>query len=154
MDSNKEIKRKLNLYECFEEYQKGETLTGQNKIYCNNCNKQCEATTLDEIYKAPNILIIIINRGKGNVFKCDIDFPMELNIGKYVKNDNSPKDYNLIGVISHLGESSQDGHFIAMCKHFDGCWYLFNDAIVSQKSEKDIYMGVPYILFYQNKDLN
>ena len=152
---NNNIQRKLNLYQCFSEYQKAEILTGQNKIYCNKCKQNSNAFTQDEIYKAPNVLILIINRGKGNTFKCDLDFPTTLDISSYVKNKNiSPKIYNLIGVISHLGDSSMDGHFIAMCKHFDGNWYLFNDSIVAQISDNEITRkGIPYILFYQNKDL-
>ena len=152
---NNNIQRKLNLYQCFSEYQKAEILTGQNMIYCNKCKQNSNAFTQDEIYKASNVLILIINRGKGNTFKCDLDFPMTLDISNFVKNKNiSPKIYDLIGVISHLGDSSMDGHFIAMCKHFDGNWYLFNDSIVAQISENEITRkGIPYILFYQNKDL-
>ena len=30
--------------------------------------------TKNELYKAPNILILILNRGRGNYFKCDLDF--------------------------------------------------------------------------------
>ena len=36
--------------------------------------------------------------------------------------NDSPKKYNLIGVISHLGQSSKEGHFIAICKHFNDNW--------------------------------
>ena len=145
--------RKLKLDDCFKEYQKIEQLFGDNQIYCNKCNKYSNATTCNQIYIAPNVLILIINRGKGNYFKCDLEFPHQLNISNYVLNRNSPKFYNLIGVISHLGESSMEGHFIAYCKHFDDNWYLFNDGIVSTVSENDIYKGTPYILFYQNKNI-
>ena len=47
-----------------------------------------------------------------------------------------------------------EGHFIAYCKHFDEDWYLFNDAIVRQDPGKGVYNGVPYILFYKNKNWN
>ena len=29
-------------------------------------------------------------------------------------------------------------------------WRLFNDGIVNQVSQNDIFRGTPYILFYQN----
>ena len=141
---------KLNLDNCFTDYESEELLTGTNKIYCNHCYKDSEAITFNKIYKAPEILIIILNRGKGNKFKCDVDFPQTLDISKYVKRAESPKKYNLIGVISHLGQSSMEGHFIAFCKHFDDNWRLFNDAIVTNISnESEIFRGTPYILFYQ-----
>ena len=139
--------------DCFKDYEKKELLSGNNTIYCNKCGNYSSATTYNKIYKAPNVLILIINRGKGNYFKCDLDFPHELDISRYIVNTTSPKNYNLIGVISHLGESSMEGHFIAYCKHFDGNWSLFNDGLVRGVSNNDIYKGTPYILFYQNKDI-
>ena len=82
-----------------------------------------------------------------------MEFPHELDISKFTNNPSSPKNYELIGVISHLGESSMEGHFIAFCKHFNDTWHLFNDGFVNSVSQNDIYRGTPYILFYQNKDL-
>ena len=120
------IKRKLTLAECFKENEDEELLTGSNQIYCNHCHQSSNALTKNEIYLAPNVLILIINRGKGNYFKCDLDFPKTLNISQFTSNPNSPKIYNLIGVISHIGESSMEGHFIAYCRHFDFSWYLFS----------------------------
>ena len=147
-------KRKLTLDNCFEEYFKEEFFSGDNQIYCNTCKQNSNAKNKNTIYKAPEVLILIINRGKGNIFKCDLDFPLDLDISKYVENNSSPKKYDLIGIISHLGKSDMDGHFIALCKHFDDNWYMFNDAIVSNISQNNIRkIGTPYILFYQNKDL-
>ena len=153
-NNNNNIKRKLNLFQCFKENENEEILYGQNQIYCNHCHRSSNAQTKMEIYKAPNVLILIINRGRGNIFECDLEFPLKLDISQFINNPNSPKIYNLIGVISHLGESSMDGHFIAYCKHFDDTWYIFNDAIVKSVDDNNIYKGTPYILFYQNKDIN
>ena len=147
------IRRKLNLYDCFKENESKEQLSEQNQIHCNHCFRNSDAITQNQIYIAPNVLILIINRGKGNIFECDLDFPMELNISQYAKGSNSPYLYDLIGIISHFGESSMEGHFIAYCKHFDDNWYMFNDAIVKNVSIEDIYKGTPYILFYQNKNI-
>ena len=148
---NNNISRKISLDDCFKENENIELLFGPNQIYCNKCKRNSNAKTKNELFKAPNVLILILNRGKGNSFKCDVDFPYELDISQYVKNNpSSPKNYELIGVISHLGESSMEGHFIAFCKHFDMNWRLFNDGIVNQVSQNDIFRGTPYILFYQN----
>ena len=152
--NNEKTERKLDIFDCFKEYESIEELSGQNKIYCNHCNHFSNALTQNEIYKAPNVLILIINRGKGNYFECDLDFQMKLNISQFAKDPNSPKIYDLIGIISHLGESSMEGHFIAYCKHFDDNWYLFNDGIVKPVNNDDIHKGIPYILFYQNTELN
>ena len=150
----KEEKKKLTLDDCFKMNKNVENLVGDNRIYCNNCRSQQDGVMFDEIHKAPNVLIIILNRGRGNVFECDVDFPQDLDLSNYITNPMSPKNYELIGVISHLGESSMEGHFIAYCKHFDGSWYLFNDSIVKQVSGDGMYSGIPYILFYKNKNWN
>ena len=147
LNNNKDIPRKLTLYDCFKENESEEILSGQNQIYCNTCQKYSDARTKNEIHKAPDVLILIINRGKDNYFKCDLDFPLELDISKFTNNNPiSPKNYELIGIISHLGKSSMEGHFIAFCKHFDNNWYLFNDGIVNPVSVNEIYRGTLYII--------
>jgi ubiquitin C-terminal hydrolase len=154
INKNKNGKRKLNLNDCFTEYFKPEILSGDNSIYCNTCKKLQEAKNMTEIYLAPHVLILILNRGRGNIFECDVDFPHKLNLNKFIKNPNSPKIFDLIGVISHIGKSSMEGHFIAYCKHFDQTWYLFNDSIVNKVGEEEIKIGTPYILFYQNEEIS
>ena len=154
LNINANENKKLTLYDCFKQHYVTENLTGANQIYCNVCRTQQDALMYDEIHIAPNVFIIILNRGRGNAFKCDLDFPLDLDLNQYIKNPSSPKSYELIGVISHLGESSMEGHFIAYCKHFDGNWYLFNDSIVTQKEINGVYNGTPYILFYKNKNWN
>ena len=64
--------------------------------------------------------------------------------------DKSPNYYELVGVISHFGESNMGGHFIAYCKNsFDGKWYKFNDAMVNESSFQEAsFQGLPYVLFY------
>ena len=149
---NKNTRRKLDIYDCFRDNESEEILKGENRIYCNYCNSYSNAKTKNKIFKAPNVLILIINRGKGNIFECDLEFPMKLDICNFTE-QNSPKFYDLIGIISHFGESSMEGHFMAYCKHFDDNWYMFNDAIVKNVNIDEIYKGTPYILFYQNKDI-
>ena len=154
INNNNEEKKKISLHDCFKSQKNLEDLTGTNQIYCNVCNSSQDGVTFEEIYQAPNVLIIILNRGRGNTFECELDFPKDLDLSQYISNPSSPKSYELIGVISHLGESSMEGHFIAYCKHFDGGWYLFNDGIVTQDEGNGVYNGIPYILFYKNKNWN
>ena len=97
-------------------------------------------------------MIIILNRGKGKVFNCSVDFPSKLNLSKYVLCPKSITQYELSGVITHLGESGMSGHFIAFCKHrIDKKWYRYNDSIVTycQDQNNEYKLGTPYILFYE-----
>ena len=51
--------------------------------YINNCKKYSDAKTKNEIYKAPKVLILFLNTGKGISFECDVDFEKELDISSF-----------------------------------------------------------------------
>ena len=52
------------LFACFQQYSQSTYLKGDNKIYCNICQSQCDALYLTSIYSLPPIIIIVLNRGK------------------------------------------------------------------------------------------
>jgi len=145
-------KKSVTLKDCFENEINTIEFKGDNQIYCNRCNKLLDAKGENRIFSSPHVLILILNRGKANKFDCDVEFEENLNIEKYVDSKQCPTKYKLIGVISHFGESSMSGHFIADCRHFDGKWYTFNDSIVTGPNFKYTKKGTPYILFYENED--
>ena len=155
LSSYKKQKPRLNLYQCFDSSLKPELLTGDNKNYCNRCKKLVDAYYTSNIYTSSNILVIILNYGKGVLFECDVDFDEHLNISKYVekKEKSVPVNYRLLGIIVHKGPSSMDGHFIAYCRGIENKqkWYQLNDALVSEATFSEIKnSGMPYVLFYEN----
>ena len=141
----------IDLYECFEYNGKIDSMTGENQMYCNKCNKLNDSLFSTSIYSGPNYLIIILNRGKGAIYECKVNFPEQLNLLNYITIKTIAVVYELYAVISHLGPSSMDGHFVAYCRNrMDNKWYLYNDAIVSLCSRPQQYNdGMPYILFYK-----
>ena len=151
----------VKLEDCFENYQAEELLNGQNQIYCNNCNQLSNATTGNKLFTSPEVLTIILNRGKGLEFDVNFEYPLILDIDKYVM-DKSQKNnkYELICVLTHLGPSGMSGHFIAFCKSpVDKKWYCYNDASVSlcgdpRYQNNNEIEGLPYVLFYQKCNPN
>ena len=143
----------IELYECFEYYGRTDMMIGDNQMFCNICNCLCNAFYITNLYSAPNYLIINLNRGKGAVYECNVNFPEQLNLFNYVFFKNGNTVFELYAVICHFGPSSMSGHFIAYCKNrIDKKWYKYNDAIVSLCEKNDEYKnGMPYILFYQVK---
>ena len=141
----------VDLYECFDYNGKIDLMTGENQMYCNICNKLCNAYYSTILYSGPNNLIINLNRGKGAVYECKVNFPNQLNIFNYVSFKHGITVYELYAVICHLGPSSMSGHFVAYCKNrIDNQWYLYNDGIVTKCSRQFQYNdGMPYILFYR-----
>ena len=152
---------KVNIYECFEYYQRRELFSGQNQNYCNKCQKLNDSLYTTKIYVSPNVLILILNRGKGNIYDVKLIFNEIINISNYAILKDSPNlIYSLYGVITHIGQSGPSAHFIASCKSpVDQKWYRYNDAIISPISNDNIQkeiidFGTPYILFYQKVNNN
>ena len=82
-----------------------------------------------------------------------MEFTTELDITNYIQQKTGNIKYKLIGVITHLGESGEGGHFIAHClSPIDNTWYTYNDSIVSKIDDfkkQIIDLGMPYLLFYK-----
>ena len=141
----------IDLYECFEYYNNLELMTGDNQMYCNICNCNCDSLYGSLLYSTPNYLIINLNRGRGAVYECNVNFPEQLNLFNFVSFKNGNTVYELYAVICHIGPSSMSGHFIAFCKNrIDKKWYKYNDAFVTLCQNSNEYRsGMPYILFYK-----
>ena len=144
----------VTLEDCFIYNEKIDTFQGQNAMYCNICKAQLTSFYQTKLFTGPEILIIVLNRGKGIEFSIKLEFELIIDIANYIeqKNNNEWK-YKLIGVVSNSGESDASGHFIAYCKSpIGGGWYQYNDELVFEIKDftKEIRdYAIPYILFYQ-----
>ena len=151
----------VKLENCFEHYQEEEILFGSNQIYCNNCRQMSNAANGNKLFTLPEVMTIILNRGKGLEFDVEFEYPLKLNVDRFVL-DKQCKDnnYELICVLSHIGPSGMAGHFIAFCKSpNNNRWYIYNDAQVSECDDPryvndDMIEGLPYVLFYQKCKVN
>ena len=142
----------VSIYECFCYNQKSDLFSGKNKNYCNICRQLWDSIYTSKIFISPNILIIILNRGKGNIYDVKLDFSETIDITQFVLQKDKPQIiYNLYGVITHIGQSGPNAHFVASCKNsIDNKWYRFNDAFVNHidNFQKEVIeFGTPYILF-------
>jgi len=144
----------VTLYDCFYYQQKSEIFTGPNRNYCNICKQLYDSINISNLFISPNNLILILDRGKGNIYDVKLDFSEIIDISQFVIQKDKPQlTYNLYGVITHIGQSGPKAHFVASCKNsIDNKWYRFNDALINPISniQKEIIeFGTPYILFYQ-----
>jgi ubiquitin C-terminal hydrolase len=148
---------RVSIYECFYYNQKTELFTGANRNYCNHCNQLFDSNYTTRIFSSPNILVLILNRGKNNMYDIKIDFTEEIDIAQFVLARDKPEMiYNLYGVITHIGQSGPNAHFVASCKSpIDKKWYRYNDALVNpiNNIQKDVIeFGTPYKLFYEKSE--
>ena len=147
----------VSLNDCFQYNQKTELFTGENRNYCNICKQLFDSYYTSNIYISPSVLILILNRGRGNIYNIKLFFDEIIDISDFVLIKEKPKlIYNLYGVITHIGQSGPNAHFIASCKSpIDNKWYRYNDAIVNKIEDVQkevINFGTPYILFYHKQD--
>ena len=141
----------INFHHCFQFLSKEDNF---NDTYCQICNKVGMSIYKEIKYSMPNYLIIILNRGRGNVFNCHVQIPEIFDSSQYVELKSGNNIYELTGIVSHLGESSMEGHFIAFCKHnIDGKWRCYNDSFVTESNKDYLNKGTPYILFYKKMNI-
>ena len=105
-------------------------------MYCNICQASKDSSMQTRISTAPLILILILNRGKGNLdFKEPFIFWETIDLRNYVEFPQPDNFYFLSGVVSHMGDSGPSGHFIAFCRMSPNSkWYCYNDSIVSESN--------------------
>ena len=141
----------LNIYDCFNYFQRIEHFSGQNRMHCKYCQSVQDTKYCNLLYSSPIILSIMINRGKNNEdFNEPFIFYSELDLSDYVEENKNSAKYYLIGAIFHVGESDMNGHFFAYCRSVKNSpWYKYNDSIVTLCDENEILNAkTPYLLFY------
>ena len=153
----------INLIDAFDSENKLEHLVGENMIYCNNCKALKNGSIKQDIYQLPRVMIIVLNRGKNNQdFREEFDIKEILTFqspNTIICNPQTYHQYYLCGVITHLGESGSNGHFISYFRtSMNQRFYCYNDAAVAEVSVEDAIKTkisynadddiIPYILFY------
>ena len=127
-------------------------LKGDNKYFCNICNKLVEAKTICKIIGLPKYLILNIDYGKNKINDVKkLIFEHEIDLQNYISlyYDQKTK-YKLVAICTHLGSSGQTGHYITFCLNKENNkWYEFNDSKVNICKKEDIYAGSPYLLLYE-----
>ena len=103
----------VTIYECFLYNQKNDIFTGDNRNYCNICKQLFNSIYITKIYSGSNVLVLILNRGKNNMYNVKLDFYETIDITNYVTVKEQKLIYELQGVITHYGESGPNAHFLS-----------------------------------------
>ena len=162
--SIKSHNHKLGLMDAFNVHKKKEKLEGENMLYCNHCKSLQNGEHQKYIYSLPRVLIIILNRGKNNQdFNEEFEIPLTLDFTnqRIIFSEYSKMVFYLSCVITLLGESGTDGHFIAYCRTGPNSpFFCYNDASVSPVDYKSAIetrisynesnKKTPYILLYHD----
>ena len=143
----------LDIVDCFDYNQKIANFMGQNAIYCDICKMQLPTTCQTKLYNVPEVLIIILNRGIGIQYNIKLEFYLQINLSKFIENQASGYMYDLIGVVTYMGDGGVNGHFNASCRSpINNIWYQYNDDLVfpiTDFNKQVLNFASPYILFYK-----
>ena len=136
-----QIQGKKNIYESLDTLIEGELMNGDNCIFCPECNNKFPAVKSQNFKNLPRMLIFVLKRFEFNydtMRKVKIndyyEFPLELNMSKYISDKNNSNDPNLNkfklkSVVVHMG-NCEGGHYYAYIRTKKGQWYEFNDTQV------------------------
>ncbi|XP_071374385.1 ubiquitin carboxyl-terminal hydrolase 48-like isoform X2 [Centroberyx affinis] len=137
-------------------------LSGENEMYCKQCDKKGEATIECKITQHPEILTLLLKRfrfdaGRMRYVKlnCCVDVPQTLQIEDCT--------YDLYALVNHFG-SLKGGHYTAKIKCQNQSnetdeWYDFSDTSVT-KVKQPLFMSgstvtsshTAYLLMYRKVD--
>jgi ubiquitin carboxyl-terminal hydrolase 8 len=166
------------IYSCLRSYTQEERLSGDEKWQCPHCKCEREATKQIILTRLPQILVIHFKRFRASKTESarkihtPIDFPLYgFNMDPFVAqrpqpvvSDDSkvdpaitpPFSYEAYGVLRHLGNTGNGGHYISMVRDPGrGCWRKFDDQNYydfepSKLKERDaLTNGEAYIVFYE-----
>ena len=155
-------KEDLSLEICLDYFHKSEELDSKVNIFtCKFCNKRTKAKSiLNYLATLPKYLVFCLYKDKDEKNAIDINF----SYGTEIYLDKIFKDFKVESNVStkykfQSGCYSRynDIHVVALCMHFDGCLYEFNDKYYrkyeSPDAFKKVYDETPYLLIYRRSDI-
>jgi len=148
----------VNLHDCLSKFTEKEKLEDIEGYKCEKCKKQSTACKKLTVYKMPRVVILHLKRFSGGGFSrfsrfsknsARVSFQMELDFGRYCYSSSEPSRYRLFAISHHSG-SLTGGHYYAEVENaYDGCWYNFNDSMVTNCRQPDTSSSTAYVLFYR-----
>lgn len=162
-NGKKETKKVQHLDDCFATMQRKEQLGADNTWYCNQCKDHVQAIKQIQIFKAPPILILCLQRFKAHNVWFDqknedkVIYPIQnFDMSQYVLSEQQKEQCNLtydLYAVSHHSGSLSFGHYTATCLNpLENKWYDYNDSYVSMATEDDIVNSSAYVLYYRRRD--
>jgi len=136
-------KKKVTVQSLIKQMLKPESLNGDNKYSCEQCNSKQDASRWIEITQFPTHLMLVMHKFSYDVKACDFKkektavYPGDGSV------DLCGNKYDMYGAIMHYGESAMKGHYVAIGKRSslvndkNAKWVLFDDSVATPMSEAD-----------------
>ncbi|KAJ0183776.1 hypothetical protein K1T71_000199 [Dendrolimus kikuchii] len=140
-----------------------ETMSDDNKYFCNYCGTLCDAEKSVLIETPPKYLILVLKTFK---FHTKVQMQTKLMLSTLhnptvtlptVRSSGVHSVYKIYALVIHDGTTLDSGHYYTVANDNDQ-WYVFNDEEVSAIGDSYLRnMGrscTPYILFYKRTDVD
>ena len=146
----------IELDSCFDLFTDIKHLNENDTWYCNKCQTFKKGNKKIDLWKAPDILIIHLNRLNYTENNQDrrntlVKFPLKgLNIKHFLANKYRTSNcvYDLFAVCNHIS-----GKYTAYSKNiYNNKWYFFDNSITFiEENTQQIISSSAYILFYHKR---
>ena len=157
-----QIMNKKNIYESLDSIIDGELMSGDNSIFCQECNKKIPAIKHQSFKILPRMLIFVLKRFQFNYntmtkikindyYKFPLDLDMTNYTSEYLNNkDNFDKNkvnnmYKLKGIVVHSGNCEGGHYYSYIFDNNSNQWFEFNDSNVRkfdiENLEKETFGG-------------
>ncbi|KAK5672670.1 hypothetical protein BDV3_004568 [Batrachochytrium dendrobatidis] len=160
MDISLDIQKCASVEDALARFTTSELLHKQNQYRCSKCNALRDAYKQITVLEPPVVLTVQLKRfgfghRVGSKISSPVLFKTVLNLYPFMSQSTKQNVlYHLFAVLVHSGGSCHSGHYYCFVKAPDGCWYLMNDSLVQQVSEKTVLAQSAYMLFYVRQSLN
>ncbi|KAF3697853.1 Ubiquitin carboxyl-terminal hydrolase 47 [Channa argus] len=143
-----------------ETFFKGETVSEDNRMYCNQCYEKREAEITCDITHNPEVLTLLLKRFRfDNKRKCYVKLHSKVEVPQALHSELFSCPYDLYALVNHYGNLA-GGHYTAEIKSFEtGVWYCFNDDTVTMQSQPLFGKGntsvrscTAYLLMYRKRN--
>jgi hypothetical protein len=152
---------------CVKHFCKSESLSGENKYYCEKCKQRNESTKKLSFEKCnyvyiiifiivPRILVIHLKRFDNTQRKIKkfLGYGTEIDLTPFkahatLKKNRDKYAYKLSAVLVHDGNSINSGHYYCYVRVSNNNWYCFNDHSVVKVELEKVLKQTPYLLFYE-----
>ncbi|CAM9512179.1 unnamed protein product [Chrysoparadoxa australica] len=130
-----------------------ETLDSANRWKCGGCRRLVRAKKQLTVFKSPNALVLQLKRFKfgrhAAKLKRPVAYPENLTLD--LSGPEGKAHYELTGVLVHVGESMNSGHYYSFVRGSNKAWYHMDDAQVHTVSKQVALNQKAYVLFYTRK---
>jgi len=148
-DSSTNVKFQ-NIEECLHHYFSKERLKEGFCSECNSANGELDKQLV--LMCLPKCLVLQLKIFDASLKKLVHNITSKLNLS--VKANGKMNYYKLTGIVVHLGDYIDGGHYVAYVLGFDNQWYLTNDAVITKVTEQDVLKTHPYISIYSEDTLS